>query len=293
MTTRIPPLAALRALEAAVRLHSFTRAAQELHVTHSAVSHHLRALEEQLGTALFRRVGPNMLPTPICERLAARIRSAVDEIADALAEARTEGAGVIRLQISVMADFASSWLIRRLGQFSQLHPDIELMLRIHYQIEPPDPDSVDIGIWHQRIHKQGFHSHKLLDDRVVAVASPGLLARYPNFELADLPKLPMLRLTLRSWHDWLVAAGLPPDEPERGPVFDDPGLMLQAAVAGQGVATARLQMARHDLEAGNLVQLGDISVPANLEYFVTWRENHPRELAICRFYEWLRQQFGS
>ncbi|WP_283150052.1 hypothetical protein [Silvimonas soli] len=74
-------------------------------------------------------------------------------------------------------------------------------------------------MWHQRIHKQGFHSHKLLDDRVVAVASQGLLARYPNFELADLPRLPMLWLTLRCWHDWLVAAGLPPDEPERGPVF--------------------------------------------------------------------------
>ncbi|GGP26605.1 LysR substrate-binding domain-containing protein [Silvimonas amylolytica] len=293
MKPRIPALPALRALETAARLHSFTRAAQELNVTHSAVSHHLRALEEELGTVLFNRSGPRMIPTPACERLAAAVRKSLEDLAEALDQARAQGAGVTYLQVSVMADFASAWLIRRLAAFAEQHPDIELMLRIHYQLEPPDPDSVDIGIWHRRINRKGYLCRKLLDDRVIAVASPALLARYPGYTLADVPRMPMLRWTMRSWRDWLTAAGLPPDEPERGPVFDDPGIMLQAAVAGQGLATARWRMARHDLENGNLVQIGDISIPASMEYFVAWRENHVREAAITRFYHWLNTQLEN
>lgn len=288
MFKQLPPLQALRALEAAVRHRSFTRAAQELHLTHSAVSHHLRKLEEMVGTELFRRVGPRMIPTSAGARLAERVRRGLSELDEAFAEASSgPSAGVVRLELSVMADLAGNWLIRRLDVFNTAHPEVDLMLRVHADIVPPDPYTVDVGIWHQRIDEPGFVSRKLLDDHVIAVCSPRLLASIPNFRVADVTRLPMLRFAHRSWRDWLEAAGLPPHEPERGPIFDNAALLLQAAIDGQGVATARLQLARDAIDAGKLVQIGNVCIPASLEYFVTWREGHPREAAIIAFYDWL------
>lgn len=287
----LPPLQALRALEAATRHRSFTRAAEELALTHSAISHHIRGLETSLGTKLFQRTGSQMTPTSAGARLAEQVRGALDSIEIALREAGNSATPpVVRLQISVMADLANAWLIRRLPSLHAQVPSLDLHLRLHAEITPPDPYSVDVGIWHQRVDLPGFECHKLIEDHVIAVASPALLARYPGFTPADVPRLPMLRFALRPWRDWLEAAGLPGDEPGRGPIFQDAGLMLQSAVAGLGVATARAQLAHDYLVSGQLVQIGPTRIPSSLHYWVTWREGNPREKAIQQFHAWLQQQ---
>lgn len=287
----LPPLQALRALEAAARHRSFSRAAEELALTHSAISHHIRALENNLDTKLFRRTGLTMTPTSAGARLAEQVRGALDQLEVALREASDSAAPpVVRLQVSVMADLANAWLIRRLPSLHAKSPELDLHLRLHAEISPPDPYSVDVGIWHQRVDLPGFECHNLIEDYVIAVASPSLLAKYPGFTVADLPKLPMLRFALRPWRDWLLLAGLPPDEPERGPIFQDAGLMLQSAVAGLGVATARAQLAHDYLASGQLVQIGTTRIASSLHYWVTWREGNPREKAIQRFHGWLRDQ---
>lgn len=299
----LPPLQALRALEAATRHRSFSRAAEELALTHSAISHHIRALEDNLGTKLFRRTGLTMTPTSAGARLAEQVRSALDQIETALREASdardvsdvsgVRGPPVVRLQVSVMADLANAWLIRRLPRLHAQAPELDLHLRLHAEISPPDPYSVDVGIWHQRVDLPGFECHNLIEDYVIAVASPSLLAQYPGFTVADLPKLPMLRFALRPWRDWLLLAGLPPVEPERGPIFQDAGLMLQSAVAGLGVATARAQLAHDYLASGQLVQIGTTRIPSSLHYWVTWREGNPREKAIQRFHAWLCEEVAQ
>lgn len=293
MSRSLPPLQALRALEAAARRRSFSRAAEELHLTHSAVSHHLRALETELGVELFRRAGSRMIPTAAGAQLAERVRRSLGELRDALDATRPGMSGVTRLELSVMSDFASVWLIPRLGDFYDRHPDVDLSLRMHADVTPPDPYPFDIGIWHRRVDEPGFQIRKLLDDQVVAVCSPLLLARYPGFRIEDLAKMPLLRFSRRSWRDFFDAAGVAGDEPERGPVFDDAGLLLQATIAGQGVATARLQLARDFIERGELVQLGHVRIPASLDYYFTWRENHPREAAILQFYRWVKSQLAN
>ncbi|WP_116141500.1 LysR substrate-binding domain-containing protein [Trinickia diaoshuihuensis] len=295
MSSSLPPLQALRALEAAARCRSFTRAAEELHLTHSAVSHHLRALEQSLGVELFRRAGARMIPTAAGARLAERVRVNLDDLRDALDAARrgAHGAnGATRLALSAMSDFLSVWLIPRLGDFYDRHPLIDLSLRMHADIAPPDPYSVDIGIWHRRVDEPGFEIRKLLDDQVIAVCSPTLLARYPNFTIEDLPAMPLLHFSRRSWRDFFEAAGLQATEPERGPVFDDAGMLLQATLSGQGAATARLQLAQAYLARGELVQLGHVRIPASLDYFFTWRAGHPREAEIEQFYRWVKGQLG-
>jgi LysR family transcriptional regulator, glycine cleavage system transcriptional activator len=201
--------------------------------------------------------------------------------------------GVTRLELSVMSDFASVWLIPRLGDFYDRHPDVDLSVRMHADVTPPDPYPFDIGIWHRRVDEPGFQIRKLLDDQVVAVCSPTLLARYPDFRIEDLVAMPLLRFSRRSWRDFFEAAGVAGDEPERGPVFDDAGLLLQATVAGQGAATARLQLARDFIDRGELVQLGHARIPASLDYYFTWREGHPREAAIQQFYRWVKSQLAT
>ncbi|CAM2149951.1 MULTISPECIES: LysR substrate-binding domain-containing protein [Paraburkholderia] len=292
MSRSLPPLQALRALEAAARRRSFSRAAEELHLTHSAVSHHLRGLEAELGVELFRRAGGQMIPTAAGAQLADRVRRSLDDLRDALDATRPGVSGVTRLELSVMADFASVWLIPRLGDFYDRHPDVDLSMRMHADVTPPDPYPFDIGIWHRRVDEPGFQIRKLLDDQVVAVCSPSLLARYPDFRIEDLPGMPLLRFARRSWRDFFEAAGVTGSEPERGPVFDDAGLLLQATVAGQGAATARLQLARDFIERGELVQLGQVRIPASLDYYFTWREGHPRDAAIQQFYRWIKSQLA-
>ncbi|POR52156.1 LysR family transcriptional regulator [Paraburkholderia eburnea] len=293
MSRSLPPLQALRALEAAARRRSFSRAAEELHLTHSAVSHHLRALEAQLGVELFRRAGSRMIPTAAGAQLAERVRHSLEGLREALDATRPGVSGVTRLELSVMSDFASVWLIPRLGDFYDRHPNVDLSVRMHAGVTPPDPYPFDIGIWHRRVDEPGFQIRKLLDDQVVAVCSPTLLARYPGFRIEDLAAMPLLRFSRRSWRDFFEAAGVAGDEPERGPVFDDAGLLLQATVAGQGAATARLQLARGYIERGELVQLGQARIPASLDYYFTWREGHPREAAIQQFYRWVKVQLAT
>lgn len=293
MATTLPSLQALRALEAAARRRSFSRAAEELHLTHSAVSHHLRALEDQLGVELFYRAGTRMIPTPVGAQLAERVRRNLDDLSDALETARRGASGVARLEVSAMSDLLSVWLIPRLGGFYDEHPLVDLSLRMHSGVALPDPYAFDVGIWHRRVDEPGFQSRKLLDDQVIAVCSPALLARYPSFRIEDLPSMPLLRFTRRSWRDFFETAGIRADEPDRGPVFDDAGLMLQATLSGQGVSITRLQLARDYLQRGDLVQLGQVRIPASLDYFFCWREGHPREAAILQFYRWLKTQLSA
>jgi LysR family transcriptional regulator, glycine cleavage system transcriptional activator len=292
MPRDIPPLQALRALEAAARRRSFSRAAEELNLTHSAVSHHLRALEAELGAQLFKRVGSQMIPTTAGAQLADRVRRNLDDLRDALASVRPGENEVTRLELSVMADFAGVWLIPRLGDFYERYPNIDLSLHMHAHVAPPDPYPFDVGIWHRRVDEPGFEIRKLLDDQVVAVCTPALLAKFPDYRFEELANMPLLRFSRRGWRDFFEAAGIPGTEPTRGPVFDDPGLLLQATLAGQGVATARLQMARDFIERGELVRLGHAHIPASLDYFFTWREGHPREDAIGQFYRWVKSKLA-
>ncbi len=290
MFNNLPSLQALRALEAAARLQSFTRAAEELHLTHSAVSHQIRALEGLLDCTLFTRVGARMAPTAVCERLASQIRSGLGIVAQALAEIRADAcdaAGVTQLTVSVVADIASAWLIKRLDHFYARFPHIDLTLQTVNTESVPDPYSADVGIWFAPPQQPGFNSVKLLDDWVIAVASPQLMARFPDFEMGDFLQLPLLRFSKRPWRAFLEAAGLPLREPTRGPMFDDSALLIQAAVGGQGVCTARMQLARDLLASGQLVQVGSVRMPASMMYFIVWREHHPKEAAIAQFRDWL------
>lgn len=279
---------ALRALEVATRRRSFTLAAQELHLTHSAISHQIRQIESFLDTSLFVRMHSEMIPTATCLLLAERIRNNLNGIEMALLEARDESKPRRQvLDVSVMADFANMWLIPQLDAFSEQHPGVDLSISIQNGVGPPERHDADIGIWHRRIDKHGFQSKKLVEDWVIAVCAPAFLDRYKPLTVARLPEVPLLRFASRSWQEFFHAAGVDAGDPPHGPMFSDASSLLQAALAGQGVAMLRQRLVHSCLRSQTLVQIGDTRIPSHLDYYVCWRENNPKSDAILQFTEWL------
>ncbi len=168
---QLPNLAALRAFEAAARHQNFSRAAEEIHVTHGAISHQVRALEQDLGVALFTRNGKRIAITPEGQRFALTVRTSLQEIAGA-ADALRAGTRQRRLTVSSIPSFAARWLAPRLGKFIDLHPDIEVMLQSSGQLQDLARDSIDVGIRFGSGRYPGLTVEKLMGDFYYPVASP-------------------------------------------------------------------------------------------------------------------------
>jgi len=271
---RLPPLSTLRPFEAAARLESFSRAADELHLTHGAVSHQVRALEEHLGTALFARHGKRVVLTAAGRSLAERVRGALDEIARAAEAARTRSAN--RLSISLLPSFASRWLMPRLIRFMEGHPGLEVNVNASTNLVNFATEEIDIAIRLGRGPWPPLTCEKFLEDEYFPVASPkmnrGKLPKSPADLLA--PSVRIIREDRDYWPEWFKAAGVPFEDRIRGPLFNDSTYSLQAAARGEGVALARRSIVEEDLERGVLRRLFPLAVPSHERYwFVAPKES--------------------
>lgn len=298
MTRNLPPLNALRAFEAAARHLSFTRAAAELHVTQAAVSHQIKGLEDWLGMPLFRRVNRALELTEAGHAYRVPVSEALGLIADATGRLfRQENGGV--LTVSTMPSFASKWLVLRLGRFQAAHPDIEVRLHTSSQLVDFAGRDVDVGIRLGRGQWPGVLAERLMTEDVFPVCAPALRdGPKPIRTPADLLRHTLLHDDyLITWSAWFAAAaaggamagGTPPPgaEVDRGPRYSDSALLLQAAMAGQGVALARRVLVADDLAAGRLVRLFDVTLPGEYAYYVV-TPSHGRIPAKVRlFRDWL------
>lgn len=286
---RLPNLAALRAFEAAARHGNFSRAAEEIHVTHGAISHQVRALEEELGVALFARHGKRIAITPDGEHFAGVLRKSLGDIA-AAAEALKLNAKQQRLTVTALPSLASRWLAPRLGRFIDQHPDLEVMLQSSNQLTDFVRESVDVGIRFGRGNYPGLVVEKLADDFFYPVVSPhfngGKLPRTP----LQLARMPLLRCELEPWTPWFRAAGLDFLEPTGGLVFQDSSMLVRAAVEGNGIALARHVLALGEITSGSLVRLFDVAIPCPQSYYLACPPealNKPQVQAFCA---WLRNE---
>ena len=284
---RLPSLNALRAFEAAARSASFTVAARELHVTQSAVSHQVRALEDELGAALFLRRPRALRLTAQGEALARAAREAFARIA----EAAREVAARPRLSVSVLPSFAARWLLPRLGRFRRAHPKVDL--RIHASQELADfvRDGVDVAIRYGRGRWPGLHSEKLLDEEVFPVCTPRLARKL--LRPADLARFELLHDEVRyshgGWESWLRAARTRIDV-SRGTSFTDAHLMLAAAASGQGIALARSVLVASDLRTRRLVRPFDLAVTSRYSYFLVWPEGADARPEVRAFRDFMRAE---
>jgi LysR family transcriptional regulator, glycine cleavage system transcriptional activator len=289
----IPSLQTLRAVEAAARHQSFTRAAEELGLTHGAISHRVRALEERLNVKLFLRAGRRMLPTRDGQLLLANIRAGLRQLESAFAAAgATRTWPPAALVISVLSPVASRWLIPRLARFHDRHPDIDLDLRASAALCDLRAEGIDAAMRFGPGSWPGLAAVELAGERLFPVCSPAYRERMGIGTVTDLARCRLLRDPWQSWSPWLQAAGSDLDEPRAGPSYSEAALVLEAAAAGHGVALARGLLAHDDLAAGRLVRPFAVSIEHNYRYYLAWPAQGRIHPAVGPFREWLKEELA-
>ncbi|HEX8568932.1 MAG TPA: transcriptional regulator GcvA [Caulobacteraceae bacterium] len=289
---RLPPFTALRALEAAARLQSYTRAAEELHVTHGAISQQIRALEEDLGTRLFRRDGNAMLPSEEALRLGRRVADATRLMESVVAEIRAAH-GPASLTISTVSSFATRWLAPRVGSFSARFPDVLINVRTEDRLADFQTDGIDVAIRYGRGAWPGVHAEPLFKETLFPVCSPEFLARYPIAAPADLLHVPLLRHSFWPWRLWFRSLGLEYEEPATGMTFDDSGVLAEAAANGLGVALGRSTLIQPELVSGRLVRPIPMEIGAEFSHFLVWRPDSRKLPLIERFKDWILEEAAA
>ncbi len=283
---KLPPLSTLPVLEAAARLSSFSAAAEELHVTHGAISHQIRSLEEYLGVPVFARIGRRVELTPEGAALADQVRAALQQVADAV-EAISPEARENKLVISVLPSFASRWLMPRVGSFLEAHPQYQVSVEANQARANFLTDGVDVAIRYGQGPWPGLYAKFLADDSYFPVCSPQFMnGRLPK-DPAQLMDVPLFRLEPGYWEKWFEAAGISYSPPSRGVIYNDAALFLQQAMAGEGVALTRRSLVQSDLKAGKLVKLFDIEIPTESKYFLVCLQQHANQAKIIAFRDWM------
>lgn len=282
----LPPLHTLRAFEAIARLRSFTLAAVELHLTHSAISHQMRALESSLQTTLIDRKRRDVALTPEGHQFLAVVRPVLQqlwEVTDALRQADSR-----RLRINVLPSFAARWLLPRLGDFFIRHPDIDFEIATTPVVVDLVVAGAHLAIRYGDGHWTKLRSELLFAERLFPVASPDYMREHGIGEANDLAGGTLLRDDFYPWDDWLSAASLNPARLSFGPVYYDSALVLQAAENGQGVALGRSWLVADALRTGTLCQIGSVSVPAAASYFLVWPRDKSETIEVKEFIAWIR-----
>ena len=283
---RLPPFNALRALESAVRNRSYSRAAKELHVTHGAVSHQIRALEEDLGVVLFHRRGNAMEPTPSASRLARRVADALSKLHVGIAEIAAE-ATTDPLVVSTFLSFASRWLTPRLGRLADESGETNIELRMNDALADFTTDGVDVAVRYGAGPWDGLESVALFLESLFPVCSPEFAKRHRIRTPQDLHRAPLLHLAYRPWSVWFATMGLEGPPGRAGLIFDDSALLLGAAAEGLGMALGRSGLVEQDLREGRLVRPFVVEAPAEAGYHLVWRSDSRKLKRILRLRDWL------
>lgn len=311
MNSRLPPLNALRAFEAAARHLSFTRAAEELHVTPAAISHQIKALEEHLGVLLFRRLNRALELTEVAQDCLPKLREGFACLAEAIERVRThEKVGT--LSVSVAPSFAAKWLMPRLHRFVTAHPDIDVRIsastrlidvtkkNVSASLEQVDlrMEDSDICIRFGTGKYPGFRVDKLFSVSVIPMCSPKLLeGAHPLRRPEDLRHHTLIQYDTvyfdeakADWDKWMQAAGVKGVDAARGPHFSHAMLALEAAADGLGVVLGIPILAALDLEAGRLIIPFPLSLPLSFAYYVVCAEAACDRPNVAVFRNWLFEE---
>ncbi len=291
MPALLPSLNGLQVFEAAARHLSFTRAAAELNVTQTAVSHQIRRLEEQLGLRLFIRQNRALALTHGAKAYLAVVSGAFQDLRSGTERLLRDTKGQ-NITVSASASIATKWLVPRLAAFQEAFPDIDVRLSTSTRLVDFQREDVDLAIRYGRGVWDGLRADWLMAEEIFPVCAPRLVTG-PGALLRpdDLAHHTLLHVegAIDEWQLWLTAAGLPGGlAARRGMRFDDRLLAFQAAVDGLGVAMGHAPIVAADIEAGRLVVPFDaFQLPAEAGYYVV----SPAETAgvpkIAKFRDWL------
>ncbi|KAF1698954.1 MULTISPECIES: LysR substrate-binding domain-containing protein [Pseudoxanthomonas] len=289
MKLRPALLPALGVFVAAARHQNFAHAADELHLTASAVSHHIRKLEALLGATLFHRHARGVRLTVEGRQLADAAGAALDDIA-AVAGNLHPDPDAAPLRVTTLRSLSYCWLLPRLPRFCQAHPHVRLDIQTDSAFSRFEEGGPDLGVRYGEGHWPGLHAHHLMDDELFPVASPALVQRARIAAPRDIAGLPLLSdLSPQSWRDWFRAAGarvqLPPMH-----TFNDSTDVMRAAVYGIGAALARKHIAEPYLQQYELVRLPGPALKARYAYYIVYPAHRPPSPAATLFIDWLKRE---
>ena len=304
--SRLPPLNALRAFEAAARHLSFKNAARELHVTPGAVSHQVKQLEDSLGLPLFRRLTRALELTPEGQVLLPKVQEGLRSLAEAVERVRTRGEART-LTVLTPPNFAARWLVPRLASFTKRNPEIDLHIasrpamidgREDSDLAPP-PEGSEIAPLAMVRFGEGRYPNARVDEVFsavyVPVCSPRLLeGKHPLRKPDDLRHHTLLHDDTvseegprPSWNDWLQSVGVTDIDATRGPHFSNAALAMDAAIEGMGVTLAIKSLVTSEIETHRLAEPFDIAAPTGYAYYLVSPESAAQNRAVAAFREWL------
>ncbi|GAA5187640.1 DNA-binding transcriptional regulator DsdC [Ferrimonas gelatinilytica] len=291
-------LSSMHCFASAARHLSFTQAAQELHLTQSAVSHRIKKLEEQLGFKLFLRFNRRLQLTEQGAGLLAVLESSLGELDAAIRDLRQQEF-TSSLSIAVPHSFARCWLAERLGDLHRRYPKLTLKVRAQNRTTDFQHEPVDVAVYYDLPGQHKLHQHELFDEYLVPVCSAEYADEYRLWQNPDGLEACLLLHDETVWKGtgmhtewvyWARDAGLTHLDMERGYVFNRADLAYRAAMSGQGVALGRWHMVAPQLTAGNLVVPFDAFVRAAQRYLVVCHPDRRDVPSIRAMFDWLEQQ---
>jgi LysR family glycine cleavage system transcriptional activator len=296
-TPPLPSLHALQVFDAAAQRLNFTAAARDLHVTQTAVSHQIRSLETELGTALFRRMPRRLVLTDAGQAWAGELRQIFLRLEQANQRLQKRARSLRPVvALSTLPSFGTRWLVPRLGRFLASRPEVEVRISATENLVDFELEPIDLCIRFGSGHYPKLFKEKLADDAWLAVCSPAFSSRHKLKSATDLERCSLLQDShLEAWPRWFAAQRKRPPERARYTRLTDSSMVVEAALQGQGVALARRSLSLDELALGRLVlpfpQIAPL--PTGFAYYLVGpRENFKRP-EIAAFRSWIRQEARS
>jgi LysR family glycine cleavage system transcriptional activator len=291
-TRRLPPLNAVRAFESAARHKSVSRAAEELLVTHGAVSKQVKVLEDYLATRLFERSSTRLALTIAGVELAAALGSIFADLQRAFAGYARPARRPHTCRVSTVPSFASQFLVPRLRQFRDENPDISLQISTTYRLVDLEREPVDFAIRYGTGHWPHVVCEPIGGEALLPVCSPALShgteSGDPSAVLADAPLIHAHSTT--EWSNWLEMAGLAHVDAQSGLIFQDYNVAIKAAIDGQGVCLLPKILILRELAAGILRAISDLELHINRKFYLVYPARIATEDLVVRTMSWLRKE---
>jgi LysR family glycine cleavage system transcriptional activator len=288
----VPDIANLQAFECAARHGNFTRAAEELSLTQSAISRQIRDLELQTGLLLFERVRQRVILSEAGARFLPEVRRLVAQSEQLMIRAVAAADKDEALSVATLPTFGSRWLMPRLPRFLAERPSVALTIESRAEPFDFDEEGFDLAIHYGKPTWAKATSTFLCSEIVLPIASAGLARDLEATTVADLIRAPLLHLTTRPrlWQQWFDANGLSTDRGFRGNRFDQFSMMIGAVQANMGVALLPSYLIEDDIRAGTLVPVFDLPMSTEFSYYVVLPENRQHNVVANAFKDWLLSQ---
>jgi LysR family glycine cleavage system transcriptional activator len=292
MRRQIPSTAALAAFEAAARHQSFTKAADELAVTQSAVCRQIAVLEDLLGVKLFKRTRRGVALTERGVGYARNVRARLDAIERDTLELMSHGGQGSSLELGVVPSFASSWLLPRLAGFRAQHPHVTVHMSTRTRPFLFEDSALDAALYAGPAGWPGTEADFLMREPLAAVASPALAGSRKSLRAADVAKLPLLQASTRphAWRDWFQAQGVQAADATAGPRYELFSMQAQAAIHGLGVALIPRFLIEDELKRGLLVRVARGDYLSDRSYYLIYPQGAAQSPALGAFRDWLARE---